>query len=57
VRVACHLYPTASAGTYVAPVLVAAPAPLEAAPVPDAGPPVGAGSPLADPEGIPEDLS
>ena len=57
VRVACHLYPTAAAGTYIAPVRVATPAPLEAAPVPDAGPPVGAGSPLADPEGIPEDLS
>ena len=57
VRVACHLYPTSAAGTYVAPVRVAAPAELEAAPVPDAGPPAGAGSPLADPAGIPEDAA
>ena len=55
VRVACHLYPTSAAGAYVAPVLVAAPAELDAAPVPDAGPPAGAGSALADPAGIPED--
>ena len=30
------------------------PLPLDAAPVPEAGPPVGAGSAAADPEGIPE---
>ncbi len=52
VRVACHLYPPETEGGYVAPVLVAAPAFLDAAPVPDAGPPAGAGSAAADPEGI-----
>ena len=56
VRVACHLYPPETAGGYAAPVLVAAPEPLDAAPAPEAGPPAGAGSPLADPEGIPEDV-
>ena len=54
VRVACHLYPPEAEGALTAPVVVAEPLPLDAAPVPDAGPPVGAGSAAADPEGVPE---
>jgi oligopeptide/dipeptide ABC transporter ATP-binding protein len=54
VRVACHLYPPESEGAFVAPVVVAEPLPLDEAPVPEAGPPVGAGSAAADPEGVPE---
>ena len=54
-RVACHLYPPEEEGTYVAPVVVSEPLPVDAAPVPSAGPPAGAGSAAADPEGIPED--
>jgi oligopeptide/dipeptide ABC transporter ATP-binding protein len=53
-RVACHLYPPEVEGGYAAPVLVAEPLPLDAAPAPEAGPPAGAGSAAADPEGIPE---
>jgi oligopeptide/dipeptide ABC transporter ATP-binding protein len=55
VRVACHLYPPEVEGRLVAPVPVAAPMALEAAPVPEAGPPVGAGTAAADPTGIPAD--
>jgi oligopeptide/dipeptide ABC transporter ATP-binding protein len=54
VRVACHLYPPEAEGAFAAPVVVAEPLPLDAAPVPEAGPPVGAGSAAADPEGMPE---
>ena len=39
VRVACHLYPPEAEGALVPPVPVAEPLPLDAAPVPDAGPP------------------
>lgn len=54
VRVACHLYPPETQGAFAAPVVVAEPLPVDAAPVPEAGPPVGAGSAAADPEGVPE---
>ena len=57
VRVACHLYPPEVEGRSVAPVVVAAPLPLDAAPTPEAGPPAGAGSAAADPAGIPEDAA
>ena len=57
VRVACHLYPPEVEGGLVAPVVVATPEPVDAAPVPDAGPPAGAGSPAADPLGLPEDVA
>jgi oligopeptide/dipeptide ABC transporter ATP-binding protein len=56
VRVACHLYPPEVEGRVVAPVPVAAPVLLDAAPAPEAGPPAGAGSAAADPAGIPEDV-
>jgi oligopeptide/dipeptide ABC transporter ATP-binding protein len=42
VRVACHLYPPDAEGAFVPPVQVAEPLPLDAAPVPAAGPPAGA---------------
>ena len=54
-RVACHLYPPEVEGLAVAPVPVAEPVALDAAPAPDAGPPAGAGSAAADPTGIPDD--
>ena len=54
VRVACHLYPPEVEGRLVAPVPVATPVELDAAPAPEAGPPVGAGTAAADPLGIPE---
>jgi oligopeptide/dipeptide ABC transporter ATP-binding protein len=53
-RVACHLYPPEEEGSYVAPVVVSEPLPVDAAPVPEAGPPAGAGSAAADPDGITE---
>ena len=53
-RVACHLYPPEAEGRFVAPVAVAEPLPLDAAPAPDAGPPAGAGTPAADPDALPE---
>ena len=53
-RVACHLYPPEEEGSYVAPVVVSEPLPVDAAPVPEAGPPAGAGSAAPDPDGIPE---
>ena len=56
VRVACHLYPPEAEGSFVAPVVVAEPLPLDAA-APEAGPPAGAGSAAADPMGIPEDAA
>ncbi len=49
-RVACHLYPPETEGQLVAPVPVAEPLPLDAAPVPDAGPPAGVGPSPEDPD-------
>jgi oligopeptide/dipeptide ABC transporter ATP-binding protein len=41
VRVACHLYPPEKEATLAAPVPVATPLPVDAAPAPSAGPPAG----------------
>jgi oligopeptide/dipeptide ABC transporter ATP-binding protein len=54
VRVACHLYPPEAEGRFVAPVPVAEPLPLDAAPVPEAGPPAGSGLDAADPDALPD---